>query len=724
MTLRIEAHERNIGDVFSDAYQFEIPPYQRPYAWEKEQAKELLADLIDALDNQETNGNLYFLGSIVLVKELSDAKFKVIDGQQRLTTLTILLSVLRDLTTDQETRIERSGYVFQRASADRGLAEQYRLALRERDAAFFRKYVQRPGATNDLPDVGCLTGSQRQLAENLRFFRSKLEAIEEKRRNALTAFVVQRCFLVVISVPTTDAARRIFTVLNARGLDLSPTDILKAELLDRAGSRQEPVLAARWENIEDALGREKLVELFGHIRMIHERVKPRLDLETGFRKSVPLISKDAEMFLSDILEPISDSFLLLRSPDRIVDRFGPKAAKAVQSLARIDNKDWMPPALLRIWKSKPIENAAVSDFLEDLERLAYFLFITRAGINERLARFAAVMDEFEPRPDREATDVGISLTEDEQQSFLRVLSGPLYQLTQVCKPVMQRLDEALSSGGAKYEDPISIEHVLPQTVSEGSEWSVSFPDEQERVAWTHRLANLVFLTRRINIRASNWHFERKKKEYFSSDDGSSPFVITQGVLRTENWCPRHLEQRQRELLLKLCDVWRLNSKGIEDGIGDSDGLKSSWEFTDQRLINAKRDTLMHALALREGVKLSRERARCWNDGKRFRAVCTVAKRSHKRSSPYWYGYAFEWHQFLSGADNSFLVFGCVDRDSAYAMPAKELEKYLSDLGSTPDRHWHIELDENEFGGLDLVLRHGGRVSLNGFELKLTVTGQA
>jgi uncharacterized protein with ParB-like and HNH nuclease domain len=136
MTTKIEAHDRTIGDIFSDLYQFEIPPYQRPYAWEEEQTRELLADLLDAMDNRDVSGGLYFLGSIVLVKQPAEAQARVIDGQQRLTTLTILLSVLRDLTTDLEHKIERRSYVYQKPSPDKGLKERYRLLLRERDRPF------------------------------------------------------------------------------------------------------------------------------------------------------------------------------------------------------------------------------------------------------------------------------------------------------------------------------------------------------------------------------------------------------------------------------------------------------------------------------------------------------------------------------------------------------------------------------------------------------------
>jgi hypothetical protein len=347
-----------------------------------------------------------------------------------------------------------------------------------------------------------------------------MEAMDELRRDKLFAFIIQRCYLVVVAVPTPESARRIFTVLNARGMDLKPTDILKADLLDRAGAVPENDLAKRWEAVESSLGRDKFVELFGHIRMIFEREKPRSALETGFAIFVPPFNGD--------VEPIVDvSELLARSSD-VQTQFGPEAAKAVRSLGRIDNKDWLPPVLLRLWKRSPNDNVAIAKFPIDLERLAYFLFVTRADVNERISRFTAVMDEVDPRPSKMPPNVGLALKPEEQATFLDALAGPLYNKSRVCKPVLQRLDEALANVSAGYDDPTSIEHVLPQTVDPDSEWALLFPDEEVRAAWTHRLGNLVFLTKRINTRASNWDFERKKVEYFASTDGTSPFPLTQG----------------------------------------------------------------------------------------------------------------------------------------------------------------------------------------------------
>ncbi|MDQ8732441.1 DUF262 domain-containing HNH endonuclease family protein [Bradyrhizobium sp. LHD-71] len=553
----IEAHERTIGQLFSDSFSFEIPSYQRPYAWEKEQADELLTDLIYAMENSKTSGGMCFLGSIVLIKQPSAPLSKVVDGQQRLTTLTILLSVLRDLTENDEARLSRRNYVFQRANPDNGTEERYRLTLRPKDQPFFSNHIQLPDATNKLPDPSTLTGSHARIIENARHFRTTLSTIPEDRRNALIAFIIQHCFVVAVAVPTPEAARRIFTVLNARGLDLTPTDILKADLLERGAPSQEISLADRWEAVEQRIGRDKMVELFGHIRMMFERDKPRISLEKGFKEFVLPFNEDAERFISNILEPISDAIALLSSNQSVKQRYGVKAATALRSLERIDNKDWLAPALLLMWKAGD-DAAHVSKVLCDLERVAYFLFTTRADVNARIRRFASVMNEIDMPAGQTISAVGLALSRVEQTEFIKALDGSLYTKTRVCKPVLFRLDERLSTGGASYDEQASIEHVLPQTVSSGSEWANLFPDEAERILWTHRIANLVLLTRRINAKASNWDFEQKKINYFATEDGTSPFVVTQGVLRAETWSPEYLKTRQAYLISTLADIWELD----------------------------------------------------------------------------------------------------------------------------------------------------------------------
>lgn len=200
-----DVHVRTVGQIFSDAYAFEVPSYQRSYAWEEDQVRKLLSDFLDAMDNKRKSGGVYLLGSIGLIKSPNDSQSKVINGQHRLTTLTIMLGILRDLATEEEKRVDRQTYIFQKANAERGTSERFRVLLRNRDRPFFLKHVQQPGATNTLPDLGILRGSQYRIATNVHCLRERLEALNENRRDELVEFIIQHCSLLVVAVPTTKA---------------------------------------------------------------------------------------------------------------------------------------------------------------------------------------------------------------------------------------------------------------------------------------------------------------------------------------------------------------------------------------------------------------------------------------------------------------------------------------------------------------------------------------
>jgi hypothetical protein len=183
------------------------------------------------------------------------------------------------------------------------------------------------------------------------------------------------------------------------------------------------------------------------------------------------------------------------------------------------------------------------------------------------------------------------------------------------------------------------------------------------------------------------------------------------------------------LLERLCEVWRLNptvmivQEVVHDYESEShvgaQGVTGSREATDNKLIVAKRESIMRALGEREGVALSKRKrgALYWSEDGTLRAACTASKRHVGSRPPYWYGYSPEWRTFLAAGQKSFLVFVCMDRVSGYAVPYEEMEKLLNDLHETPDRHWHIDLEENETAGLDLIQRTGSKISLNKFELK-------
>jgi hypothetical protein len=546
----IKAGQERLSRVFSDEFAFAIPTYQRPYAWEKEQAEALLDDILAALKEAiETREPVtYFIGSIVLIKQPGSPEAKVVDGQQRLTTLTILLSVLRDLSS-LEVGIKRHAYICEEGDPDRGTKSRYRLTLRKRDEDFFRTTVQNKGATNALPGTKGLTDSRLRIIENAKLYHDRAKAMTPEDRDRLVAFLLQRCYLVAIAVANVDMAHRVFTVLNARGLDLTPADILKADLLDRVAVVDEKDYSDSWEAIEAQLGRERFAELFQHIRMIYQREKPRERLEVGFKKYVTDFADHAK-FMKDVLQPYSSTFAKLLSPPAFAVLYGDEATKRLRYLSKLDNNDWLPVAL-QFFAKPTVEDAAF--FMRRLETLAYFLFVTRADINERIRRYANVLTDL---VSGDWKGKSIELSKEDKAAFRADLDGPVYQVTRVRLPLLLRLDAELSSGGATYDhDIVSVEHVLPQTPAAASQWLKDFPDEAVRDEWTHKLANLMLLTLRKNVQAKNWDFPTKKDRYFAESGGVSPFVITTQVLGETVWTPTVLEARQRALLAKLYATW-------------------------------------------------------------------------------------------------------------------------------------------------------------------------
>ena len=551
MPVAIKADQYPLAKVFSNEYLFEIPAYQRPYSWREEHVRELLDDLLNGLERDKDEP--YFLGSVVLIKDEDDSKSQVVDGQQRLTTLTVLLCVLRELA-DGENQQHLDQSIREARNPFFGTEERFRITLREQDSEFFQGRIQTPGRLDGFlsEDPVGFSDSQKLLQGNTRYLNREVSRLSVAERDALAMYVIRNCCLVVVSASDVDSAHRIFEVMNNRGLDLSPTDILKSNVLSNIPSDSRGGYARKWESREEELGRGNFRNLFAHIRMIYRKDKQRGTLQAEFRENV-LSKYDAPQFVDEVLEPYAEVYGIL-SDASYESSEDPRAVnRLLRHLKRIGNVDWMPPAMLYFHKHGR-DRAGILTFTKDLERLAYGLFIRGANVNERIRRYAEVIGSIEQGADLSGEASPLQLKQDEKTGILHRLDGGIYNM-----PLLMRLNSLLYEGEPPDDPPwaTSIEHVLPQNPSADSEWMRNFPDETERVRWTHSLANLVLLSRRKNSQASNWDFQRKKEVYFLPSNGISPFALTNGVASKSEWTPAVLERRQRELIDALKKEWRL-----------------------------------------------------------------------------------------------------------------------------------------------------------------------
>jgi len=563
MSKKISGAEYPLAKIFSSDFEYVIPSYQRPYAWTVDETAELFDDLYDFYQSEQDD--TYFLGSIVLIKEEEKPFSEVIDGQQRLTTLTILIASIANRLIGN-TQDQFMKYIKEPGNEFESLASKPRLSLRERDRAFFADYVQelkfKELFEKDLQTFA--NESQRNIKLNSKLLHDRIDTFltSSESIRAFAMFLVQRCYLVAVSTPSQKSAFRVFSVMNSRGLDLLPTDIIKADIIGAIEKQFGKDLAnsytEKWEDLEVQTGRNGFNDLFGHIRMIFSRVKAKKALLEEFREQVIDNIDSSKSLIDDILESYAEAYQIAKTQQYVSTENAQLVNAYLKWLNRIDNSDWLPVAILFLSKYKN-DSEFVARFFKNLERLAAYLHITAKNVNQRIERYAEVLLELQKNQASQQAVESITLTSQEKEEMQAALNGKIYEMTARRRNyLILRLDSFLADSAASYDPSVlTIEHVLPQTVEPNSQWELDWPDESKRKEWVHKIANLVPLTQSRNSKARNFDFKTKKSAYFGGKKGISSYVLTTQVLNTDNWTPTVVEERQKNLLSVLIDKWEL-----------------------------------------------------------------------------------------------------------------------------------------------------------------------
>lgn len=572
MSHTLTAKEQSLSKIFSDNYVFTIPGYQRPYSWGREQAEELLADLLGALADAPdpvSEAAPYFLGSIVLIKPESAPEATVVDGQQRLTTLTLLLSAIRAVVSSSAVQTGITKRIYEHGDVVSATQARYRLSLRDRDRDFFRKYVQHEDGLAQLQALGSvLPEAQKRLRINAQVFIEGLRQLEEAQLVRLVQFIITRCYLVTVATPDLDSAYRIFGVLNSRGLDLSATDILKAEIIGGIDASLRDAYTKKWEDREEDLGRDAFGDLFSHIRMVYRRAKPQGTLLKEFKQHVTAISQPA-VFVDEVLLPMADAFCVITDAAYASMQHAEQVNECLRWMKQLEFKDWMPPALLFFVRNSNHPGVMLA-FFRDLERLTYSMLARRCGVNDRVERFSALTTAIEKGAALHEAGSPLQLSPEEQYAIYAALDGPIYDThsSRALAVLLLRLDALMSDASASYQhDVVSVEHVMPQQPAPRSQWMAWVPDTAAHQHWVHRLGNLTLLSRKKNSAASNYEFEKKKAAYFTKG-GVSAFALTTQILQNSEWTTEVMLQRQDAMLDVLETHWRLQGRKSQAQVAD------------------------------------------------------------------------------------------------------------------------------------------------------------
>ena len=344
--MAISATEKPLGKVFTSDYQLTIPSFQRAYTWQAENIEQLVNDLQDACADPDTP---YFLGSLILVKD-GPTQYQVIDGQQRLISLSIIVSVLRELEDDPDLIDSLNDLILEPGDKLRGIKAEPRLTLRERDTDFFRMYVQEGDLEGlfDLRDNDIASHAQRNIAVNTRRTFDLLAAMDAKDRRRFASYLVNGVTLVIVTTDDLAGAHRIFDVMNMRGVPLTASDVFKAKTIAEISPAARNAYATRWDDIMDPLGDDShtLEEFFSDLHLIVSHKAVCTQLLEEFRKDVlkPYVKKQNVIsFIDDLLAPYANAWLILNRP---TDANLPDDIVAMLvSLADYQTTDWKPVAM-------------------------------------------------------------------------------------------------------------------------------------------------------------------------------------------------------------------------------------------------------------------------------------------------------------------------------------------------------------------------------------------
>ena len=284
---KIESNDLSIADIFKNF--FSVPDFQREYVWEREHVEKLLEDVLDEFYDEEgrqVQGPEYFIGSIVTYRD-ADGIFQLIDGQQRMTTIYLVLCAARDairIAGDQPTRVLQAQISDVYADPQTGDdIERHRLTLQYEDSdGILEKVVTAERPVSALPES---TESVRKILsayQTIReFFRVNLQDDPAEIKRFLVAFTT-RIKLIRILTPTITNALKVFETINDRGVGLNAMDLLKNLLFMRMSHADYPKLKDRWKTLIDVLdgcGEKPLRFLRYYIMSHHE-----IDYHRGVRE--------------------------------------------------------------------------------------------------------------------------------------------------------------------------------------------------------------------------------------------------------------------------------------------------------------------------------------------------------------------------------------------------------------------------------------------------------
>lgn len=564
----MKATETNCLKFLKQPNQFVIPIYQRTYSWTLKQCQQLWHDITRAAMDDTVSG--HFIGSVVYIERglyhvSSVPQLLIIDGQQRLTTLSILLAALGKAIEASGEKLEISRkkienyYLFN--SEEEG-EKHYKLLLTQNDKETFIRLIEE----RELPTVA----SQR-IVENYKFFESQIRK-QEINLNSLYQGINKLIIVDIALDHERDNPQLIFESLNSTGLDLSQADLIRNYvLMGLEPKEQEEIYNNYWYPMEQSFRQAGYSELFDRFIRDYLTIKSK----SG---SIPNIKDVYSSFKgyvqnhkgTSIKEIIADIYHYSKYFVRLaLDQEADLEIK--QALADINTLkvDVAYPFLLELYEDYTQKRLIREEFIKIL-RLVETYVVRRAicGLptNFMNKTFATLSREIDQENYLESVEVAFlrknaykRFPNDEEFRTAFVVKD-IYNFRN-CKYLLRKLENCERLKELVNVEEYTIEHIMPQSSKLSKQWQTQLGESWKEVQakYLHTIGNLTLTG--YNSEYSDRPFPEKRdmKDGFAD----SPLRLNQMLSKLEHWNETEIKNRAEALADKAIKIWSFPPLDLE-----------------------------------------------------------------------------------------------------------------------------------------------------------------
>lgn len=573
--------ETTMGKLLASRQALQVPPHQRHYAWESEQVDRLWKDIRKTI---EENRPMHFVGTILLLEDETHG-LQIIDGQQRLATTSILISVLRDLYVDADLAFQDRNaatnvqwtYLAEYDSSKEHCRPYLVLSPLDDEEVYERLIIPyRPESDlkTNIAEARASTkfkSTRHLLSAYLRLHSLVKGYVEERGRQKQALTDIEKCISEKLSIVKIVAKQpvnpyRIFETLNQRGKKLNLADLVKNLTFSLTNGAQLKHAERQWNQMLSSLGNQDIEVFLRHywIARYGEAKTYRKKYLYGYIED----QIDSEQIrplelISDLCETAKTYHAFTEPQSDYWNRFSASVKRWLAELSLFRTNQCYP-VLLAVLERYPAE---YNKFLRAVQMLAIFSFRYSVvagkspGILEKIyAQICADIRSQKKKNSAQAFAAAIfeHLKKEypSDKDFIRDFQKLQFPSRRkaLARHLLAQIENHLQRRSERVADSdhLTLEHIYPQKPNEDwtKEWSAYREQETD---YRYRMGNLTLLLSDPGKQAANRHISYKGPEIYAK----SELKITRSLAKYKSWGPKEIDARQEKLAREACEVWRV-----------------------------------------------------------------------------------------------------------------------------------------------------------------------